>query len=249
MSATGSRTGVEHLSLNLDVALLENEVLAAEDPLPDVVHVVNDSLEVGGRVVRACDEDVIRLARGRRGVQRGDRDELLVDGAEEREARLDLLLGPVGFDDGGNNRDVDVLCADIVRGRDHGNVDIVTAADLVLGDDDLRRVRVVRAGDRVLEEADRANNLALFDDADLAALLSLACTEVTGVTNNLLGLDSLVAGANADELAVSVGDDLVNGLVKHVGTAVNGTQTSEGLGKLAETIEGVDVWGLAIASH
>ena len=101
MSATGSRTGVEHLSLNLDVALLENEVLAAEDPLPDVVHVVNDSLEVRGRVVRACDEDVIRLARGRRGVQRRDRDELLVDGAEKREARLDLLLGPVGFDDCG----------------------------------------------------------------------------------------------------------------------------------------------------
>ena len=75
MSATGSRTGVEHLSLNLDVALLENEVLAAEDPLPDVVHVVNDSLEVRCSIVGASDEDVVVLAVCCGSVQRRDGDE------------------------------------------------------------------------------------------------------------------------------------------------------------------------------
>ncbi len=38
------------LGLNVDVALLEHEILAVH-PLPDVLHVFDDSLEVRGRIV------------------------------------------------------------------------------------------------------------------------------------------------------------------------------------------------------
>ena len=60
--------------LNLHVfALLEHE-RRAHDALPDVLDVLNDGLEVRGRVVRLGDEDVVRFASGRRGIQGGDGD-------------------------------------------------------------------------------------------------------------------------------------------------------------------------------
>ena len=44
------RPPVWHLSLDLDLPLLEHEVLA-HDALPDVCDIVDDGLEVGGGVV------------------------------------------------------------------------------------------------------------------------------------------------------------------------------------------------------
>ena len=63
----GQRRMRKQLSLDLDLALLEHEVLA-DHPLPDVLHVLDNSLEVRGRVVRTSDEDVVGFAAGRRGI-------------------------------------------------------------------------------------------------------------------------------------------------------------------------------------
>ena len=68
------RPPVWHLSLDLDLPLLEHEVLA-DHPLPDVLHVLDNSLEVRGRVVRTSDEDVVVLAVCCGSVQRRDGDE------------------------------------------------------------------------------------------------------------------------------------------------------------------------------
>ena len=57
----------DRLSLDVDLTLLEHEVLA-DHPLPDVLHILDNSLEVRGRVVRTSDEDVVGLAAGRRGI-------------------------------------------------------------------------------------------------------------------------------------------------------------------------------------
>ena len=57
----------DRLSLDVDLTLLEHEVLA-DHPLPDVLHILANSLEVRGRVVRTSDEDVVGLAAGRRGI-------------------------------------------------------------------------------------------------------------------------------------------------------------------------------------
>lgn len=120
---------------------------------------------------------------------------------------------------------------------------------MVLGDDDLSAVRVVGTRDGVLQDADRAYDLTLLDDPHLTALRRLARAEVAGVADDLLRLDGLVAAAHADELAVRVRDDLVDRLVQHVGAAVDGAETGEGLGQLAETVERVDVRRLAVAGH
>lgn len=100
----------------------------------------------------------------------------------------------------------------------------------------------------MLENADRAYDLAFLNDTDLALGL-LAGAEVARVTNDLLRLDGLVTAANADELAVRVRNNLVNGLVEHVGTAIDGAQAGERLWELAETVEGVDVRRLAVPGH
>ena len=52
------------------------------------------------------------------------RHSLLVDGSEELKTRLDLLLRLVRLDDCADDRDVDVLRADVVRGGDLCDVDI-----------------------------------------------------------------------------------------------------------------------------
>ena len=58
---------MQPLGLNLNLALLEYEV-RAHHPLPDVLHVLDNSLKVRGRVVRTSDEDVVGFAAGRRGI-------------------------------------------------------------------------------------------------------------------------------------------------------------------------------------
>lgn len=68
-------------------------------------------------------------------------------------------------------------------------------------------------------------------------------------TYHLLGLDGLITTSHADKLAIRIGDDLVDLLVEHVGSTVDGAQTSKGLGQLAETVQRVDVRGLAVSGH
>ena len=125
----------------------------------------------------------------------------------------------------------------------------IPPANLVLGDDDLSTVRVFGARDGVLQEADRPDNLALLNHTDLAALRGLARTEVARVADDLLRLHGLGAASDADEFALCIRDNLVDAFVEHVGAAVDGTQTREGLRQLAEAVQGVDVRRLAVACH
>ena len=57
-------------------------------------------------------------------VQVADLDEHLQDAAEEVDGGLDLGLGVCGLDGGGHDGDVEAIGADLVRGGDHGNVDV-----------------------------------------------------------------------------------------------------------------------------
>jgi hypothetical protein len=46
--------------LDFDFALLQNQIFT-DDPPPDIVYIVDDSLKVARRVVRTSDEDVVHL--------------------------------------------------------------------------------------------------------------------------------------------------------------------------------------------
>ena len=46
--------------LDFDFALLQDQIFT-DDPLPDIVYIIDDSLKVARRIVRTSDEDVVRL--------------------------------------------------------------------------------------------------------------------------------------------------------------------------------------------
>ena len=57
----------DRLSLDVDLTLLEHEVLA-DHPLPDVLDIVYDRLEVRSSIVRTRNEDVVGFTGSRRGI-------------------------------------------------------------------------------------------------------------------------------------------------------------------------------------
>jgi hypothetical protein len=46
--------------LDFELSLLQNQI-RTDDPLPDIMYIVDDSLKVARRIVRASDEDVVYL--------------------------------------------------------------------------------------------------------------------------------------------------------------------------------------------
>lgn len=46
--------------LDFDFALLQDQIFT-DDPLPDIVYIIDDSLKVARRIVRTSDEDVVYL--------------------------------------------------------------------------------------------------------------------------------------------------------------------------------------------
>ena len=101
----------------------------------------------------------------------------------------------------------------------------------------------------MFEETDCPDNLPIFYDSQFSAIRSLAGAEVTGITNDLLRLDGLVPAPNTNEVAVTVCDNFVDLFIKHIGAAVNGRETGEGLGEFSKTIEWIDIWRFAVTSH
>ncbi len=46
--------------LDLDLALLQNQIFT-DDPLPDIMYILHDSLKVACCIVRTSDEDVVHF--------------------------------------------------------------------------------------------------------------------------------------------------------------------------------------------
>ena len=112
---------------------------------------------------------------------------------------------------------------------------------LVLRDDDLRGIRVVRPRYGVFEDTDRPDHLARLDHPDLARVQLLAGTKVAGIPDHALCPDGLPAAGHAGEDARLVHVDRLDRLVEHVRPPVDRRETGKGLGELAEAVEGVDV--------
>lgn len=105
------------------VALLQDKRLA-RDAAPDVMDVLHNRFEMRSRIVGARDKDIVFLARLQRLLERGDRDKLFMDRAEEVETRAQLQLGLVRLDDSRDLHNVEVLGAHVVRRGHFGNVDV-----------------------------------------------------------------------------------------------------------------------------
>jgi len=124
----------------------------------------------------------------------------------------------------------------------------VLASNLVLRNNELHTVRVIRVGDRVLENDNRPDDVVLDEDLVLLGLVLLV-HEVARVPNHRLGPDRLPARGHPGKLSALVVDDLVDLLVEHVGPAVDSREAGEALGQLAEAVERVDVRRFAVPRH
>jgi hypothetical protein len=224
---------------------LNNQLLPHGSSI-DIPHVIRRRLEMARRIVTLGDEDAVTPPTLQRLIQRDRRaHELLLDLSQTLQAGLQLqMVVGLGFGDGGDDGDVVALGADVVGGRDHGDVDVVFAADLGLRDDELEGVGLVGAVDGVVENADGFEEVA--DYLDFAG-------EVGGVAEEHFGFGGeghagvvggvgtvLHGGFDARDFAAVVGD-LVDGGVEHVCAPVDGGEASKALGEFAEPVEGVDV--------
>jgi hypothetical protein len=119
----------------------------------------------------------------------------------------------------------------------------VLPSHLILRDDDLRRIRIVRPRYRVFQNTDRPNHLASLNHLQRSPSFQiLTRTKVAGVTNHLFRPDRLPSTGHACKHTGSGIDiDGLDLLVEHVCPAVDCRETGEGLRELAETVEGVDV--------
>lgn len=126
----------------------------------------------------------------------------------------------------------------------------VLASDLGLRNDQLERVRVVRIGNRVVENANRLEQVA--NHSDLAGEVRRIRDDLGGFSFKLhdLALFSRLAHCRLDarDLATLV-QDLVHGGVEHVRAAIDGGKTCKTLWEFAQAEERVDVRGFAITGH
>lgn len=148
-----------------------------------------------------------------------------------------------------HDRDVVPLGADVVRGGDHRDVDVVFAADLRLGDNELDGIGVASGGDGVVEDADRLEEVA--DDLDFAWEVAGVADDHAGFGREGHGLVVAVLHCGGDALDLSCGrvGDLVDVRVKHVCAAVDGGEAGKTLGELAEAVQRVNVGRFAVAGH
>src|SRR6266404_5408507 len=92
--------------------------------------------------------------------------------------------------------------------------------DLILRDDNLDTVGIFCSRNRVLENADGADDLSIFNDANFPTLVVIA--KVARIANDVFGLHGFGSATHADKLTIRAGDDLIDWFVEHVSAAVNG---------------------------
>ena len=123
------------------------------------------------------------------------------------------------------------LCATQWANETMGTRNVALALQLLLRDDDLARLVVVRLRDGRAENADAAD-----DAADRPPLLGCA---VRRIADHHLALRHLLAGLHAADLAVDSVHEAVNVLVEHVSAVVDGRQAREALRQAAQTVDRV----------
>ena len=91
--------------------------------------------------------------------------------------------------------------------------------DLILRDDNLNTIGVVRPRDRVFENTDGTDDLPVLDDANFPALLVI--TKVTWITNDLFGLHGFGSASHTNKFTIRVRDDFVDWFIEHISATVD----------------------------
>mmetsp|Transcript_21882 Transcript_21882/g.62364 ORF Transcript_21882/g.62364 Transcript_21882/m.62364 type:complete len:422 (+) Transcript_21882:43-1308(+) len=199
--------------------------------------VVAVRFEVGCGVEGLADEAVVIVAVADRFHDGGDAGEALQDGSQDLESRCHVFIRVGLFGDRGDDGDVDALRRDLERVAQAADEDVVDASHLRSRDDDLNGLGVVGVRHWMVEKADASDDAAGWAD--------LVLGEVGRVPDDHLGGRHLVSGLDTVCLAV-LHEDLVNILVEHEGSSVDGADAGEALWESAQAVDRVDVRGSSV---
>mmetsp|Transcript_18508 Transcript_18508/g.44229 ORF Transcript_18508/g.44229 Transcript_18508/m.44229 type:complete len:436 (+) Transcript_18508:223-1530(+) len=201
----------------------------------DLEHIIHSSFKVGGGIVALRNEAVVRIGVIGWHGEVADKYELFLHLPEEGQAWRKLCFGVACLDSGAHKGHPLALGSNVVAVGAAEDVDVMLAVQLLLRQNDLSRVRVVRVRDRVVEDAHRSD--------DLADLLELA-REVARVTDDKFAPGDLAAALHTDRFTRIIENHLCIGLVEHVRSSMDSAEPSKCLGELAKPVQGVDVGGL-----
>jgi hypothetical protein len=118
----------------------------------------------------------------------------------------------------------------------------VLPSNLVLGNNDLCRIGIICARDRVLENTNRPNDLSSLDNSDFSTFIHIfTSTKVRRISDNSLGSDCLSGRSDSGEFPVFANVYGFNLSVEHVGSSVDCRETGKGLREFTQSVEWVDV--------
>mmetsp|Transcript_8141 Transcript_8141/g.19426 ORF Transcript_8141/g.19426 Transcript_8141/m.19426 type:complete len:434 (-) Transcript_8141:15-1316(-) len=171
-------------------------------------------------------------------VQIADRHELVLNLAQEVQRRLDLLHGVRGFHSRRNDGDVLVLGGHTMRPRDHGDVYVRLASELLLRNDNLATAGIVRFRDGRPQDADSTDHTT-----DCPNLLG---GYVGRVANHKRTFGNFVTTPDSTDLPIRIVLKPIHRLVQHVRPAVNSRQSRKPFWEATQAIDRVDERGQPI---
>mmetsp|Transcript_17757 Transcript_17757/g.41135 ORF Transcript_17757/g.41135 Transcript_17757/m.41135 type:complete len:365 (+) Transcript_17757:145-1239(+) len=166
--------------------------------------------------------------------------EALQDGSQQMQARSDILVRRALLDNGRNNGNINSGSRNCQGVSNAADEDIVFAAHLWTGDDNLHRLGIGRVGNGMVENANASNKHARG--------LDLFSREIRRISNDHACLGHLLACLDTSCLALIIINNLINILIQHIGTSVNGTDTRESLGKTSQSVDRINVGARSVSS-
>jgi len=211
---------------------LRSEIhVLSSDSSVDIENVIGSAFEMAGSVIRSGNEDLVFGSIVERNKQRRDADEFGLYGSKEVESRFQFLLGIIAFEGGRNDGDKLAFGCDEEFRRNTHDVDVVISLEFALGHNDLHRSLTTSAGDGVIQDRD--------DSSDLPDLLNFFW-EVRRISNHEFAFRDFASRFHSDDTSTFV-HEAVDRFIEHVGSSVNGSQSSKCLREFSETIAGVNV--------
>lgn len=124
------------------------------------------------------------------------------------------------------------------------------SSNLGLRDDQLKRIAAIGLINGMLQDTDSLEQVS--GHLDLSGEVRRVGEDLLGLGGELHSLATLITilhGRLDPRNLLAFIEDLINVGVKHVGTTVDGGETSKSLRKLTKTVERIDVGRLSIACH
>mmetsp|Transcript_13363 Transcript_13363/g.29707 ORF Transcript_13363/g.29707 Transcript_13363/m.29707 type:complete len:273 (-) Transcript_13363:652-1470(-) len=210
----------------------------AADALPQTQNILGCRFKMACSVIGRSHIHIILAPIIGRLVQIADRHELVLDLAQQVQRWLNLLHGVRGLHSRRDDGDVLVLGGNTMCPRDHGDVHVGLASELLLRNNNLATASVVRFGDGRSQDADSSDHSANCPN--------LLRRYVGWVANDQRALGHFFTTPHATNLPVRIILKPIHRLVQHVRSPVDRRQPRKPFWETTKAIDRVDERGQPI---